>query len=74
MRELEAIAIENAVEGCVRESFGALLATWQAKTAGDARVRAAMKRIARDETRHAGETCASLRVPVRQTRRANLRA
>jgi hypothetical protein len=52
-RSLEAIAYENAVEGCVRETFGALLATRQADAATDPLVRAAMKRISRDETRHA---------------------
>ena len=52
-RALEAIAIENAIEGCVRETFGALLASTQAAEARDPVIRAAMKRIARDETRHA---------------------
>jgi hypothetical protein len=52
-RALEAIAIENAVEGCVRETFGALTATLQARCASDPRVREAMQRIAADETRHA---------------------
>ena len=52
-RSLEAIALENAVEGCVRETYGALLATRQAELATDPLVRAAMMRIARDETRHA---------------------
>jgi hypothetical protein len=52
-RAIEAIALENAVEGCVRETFGALLAHWQAREARDPAVRAVMKRIARDETRHA---------------------
>ena len=52
-RSLEAIARENAVEGCVRETFGALLATWQARAAADPGVRAAMRGIARDETAHA---------------------
>lgn len=52
-RSLEAMAVENAVEGCVRETYGALLATRQAKLATDPVVRAAMMRIARDETRHA---------------------
>ncbi|HWZ87964.1 MAG TPA: hypothetical protein VNW92_03915 [Polyangiaceae bacterium] len=47
------MALENAVEGCVRETYGALVATWQAQVARDPVVRAAMKRIARDETRHA---------------------
>jgi hypothetical protein len=52
-KSLEAMAIDNAAEGCVRETFGALLATWQARTASNPLVRAAMARIARDETRHA---------------------
>jgi hypothetical protein len=53
VRTLEAIATENAVEGCVRETVGALVARWQAGWARDARIRAAMTVIARDEARHA---------------------
>lgn len=53
VRSLEAIAIENAIEGCVRETFGAMIATVQGDEARDPVVRAAMKRIARDETQHA---------------------
>jgi hypothetical protein len=53
IRSLEAIALENAVEGCVREGFGALVATWQGVVARDRVIRTAMARIARDETRHA---------------------
>ncbi|HKO52671.1 MAG TPA: ferritin-like domain-containing protein [Polyangiaceae bacterium] len=52
-RSLEAMAIENAIEGCVRETYGALVATRQAQHARDPQVQAAMTRIARDETRHA---------------------
>jgi hypothetical protein len=52
-RDLEQLALDNAAEGCVRETFGALLATVQARRAADPIVRAAMARIARDETRHA---------------------
>jgi hypothetical protein len=52
-RSLRAIAVENAVEGCLRETFAALLAHHQAKYATDAALRRAMHRIARDETRHA---------------------
>jgi hypothetical protein len=52
-RSLEEIALENAVEGCVRETFGALLAMWQAEHATDAAIANAMKEIAVDETRHA---------------------
>jgi hypothetical protein len=53
VRDLEAIAAENAAEGCVRETFGALVGLWQARTARDPDVRRAMGRIARDEIRHA---------------------
>jgi hypothetical protein len=53
LRSLEAIAMDNAVEGCVRETFGALVATYQSRAAMDPSIRAVMKRIARDETRHA---------------------
>lgn len=78
------MAIENAVEGCVRETFGALVATWQAAHATDAGVRAAMKRIAADETRHAalawaidrwmdGRLDATARARVERSRRAAVR-
>jgi hypothetical protein len=53
IRSLEAIALDNVVEGCVREGFGALVATWQGAVARDRVIRAVMARIARDETRHA---------------------
>jgi hypothetical protein len=52
-RALDAVAIENAVEGCVRETFGALVASWQAAHARDPEIARLMKSIARDETRHA---------------------
>jgi hypothetical protein len=51
-RALEDIARENVVEGCVRETYGAVVATWQARFAQDPRMRAAMSTIARDEVRH----------------------
>lgn len=53
IRPLFAIALENALEGCVRETWGAALASWQAGHAGSGAVRAAMGTIARDEARHA---------------------
>lgn len=53
-RSLEAIAIENATEGCVRECFGAAFGWYQAEQATDRVVAAAMAEIAEDETRHAG--------------------
>ena len=52
-RTLEAIARENAVEGCVHETFGALVAAWQAAHAPDASLRQTFQRIAADEARHA---------------------
>ena len=52
-RSLEAIAIENAVEGCVRETWGALSARHQATHAEHADSRDFFAAIAEDETRHA---------------------
>jgi hypothetical protein len=52
-RGLEAIAMENAMEGCVRESYGALVALWQARHARDPAIASAMAPIAADELRHA---------------------
>ncbi len=53
VRELEAVARENAIEGCVREAWGAVVASWQARHAEDPRVRVVMIRVAREETEHA---------------------
>jgi hypothetical protein len=47
------IALENAVEGCVRETFGALVAHHQAALARDPNVALSMLSVAADETRHA---------------------
>ncbi|MCL2449621.1 MAG: hypothetical protein FWD17_11805 [Polyangiaceae bacterium] len=47
------MATENAVEGCVYETFGAAVALTQSIQARDGEVRAAMSRIAVDEARHA---------------------
>jgi len=47
------LALDNLVEGCMRETYGAVVAGYQARTAGDATVRRAMRVIARDEARHA---------------------
>jgi hypothetical protein len=85
LRSLEAIATENAVEGCVRETFGALVATWQAANATDARIGREMRGIARDETRHAslswalarwaeGRLSRAARARVGDARRAALEA
>ena len=51
-RSFDAVALENAVEGCIRETYSALECAWQAEVAADPVVRATMKRIARDEMRH----------------------
>lgn len=52
-RPVLAIAAENAVEGVVREAFGAALALFQAEHAADLEIRDAMRAIARDECAHA---------------------
>lgn len=52
-RSLLDLALENAVEGSVRETWGALIALRQATYAADPAVRATMSRIAPDEVRHA---------------------
>jgi hypothetical protein len=49
-----AIALENATEGCVRETYGALVAHRQATAAEDGTIRCMMQLIAEDETKHAG--------------------
>jgi hypothetical protein len=53
IRSLEDIAQENAAEGCVRETYGALVAMHQARCARHPHVRRLYARIAADETRHA---------------------
>lgn len=50
---LSAIALLNEREGCVRESYAALVAAHQGAMATDKVVRKAMARIAADELRHA---------------------
>jgi hypothetical protein len=52
-RDLETVAVENAVEGCVRETFAALVAWRQVRAAADPAIRDTMRDIAADETRHA---------------------
>lgn len=52
-RSLEDLARENAVEGCVRETFGALIASWQSGHAGDLLIARTMAVVAEEETRHA---------------------
>ena len=46
------VAIHNATEGCVSESFGALLGAYQAQHARDPEIRSIFSRLASDELRH----------------------
>jgi len=46
------IARHNAIEGCVYETWAAMQAHVYAQTAADPKLRSAMARIAKDETRH----------------------
>lgn len=52
-RSVGAFALENAVEGCIGETFGALLAAWQAQHAMVPEIAEFFRSIARDELRHA---------------------
>lgn len=51
-RSLFELALENAVEGCVYETFSGLVAMHQARHAADPAVRETMTGIAEDEVRH----------------------
>lgn len=51
-RSVEEIALDNAIEGTVRETWGALVALHQAEHATEPLIRAALRRIARDEVSH----------------------
>jgi hypothetical protein len=52
-RSLFEVALENAVEGCVRETYGALAGLVEAQTAADGPLARALRSIAGDECRHA---------------------
>lgn len=82
--DLERLAAHNAVEGCVREAFGAALLWVSAARAPSAELRRSYARIARDETRHAelsaevhrwalGRLSSAARSRVEAKRRAALR-
>jgi hypothetical protein len=53
VRTLDDLALENAMEGCIRESFGVAVALHQARHACDSGVADAMSVISRDELGHA---------------------
>jgi len=52
-RSLYEIALDNACEGCVRETYGALLGTYQSISTPDTQVAEAMTMVSEDETFHA---------------------
>jgi len=69
------VALENAVEGCVLETWAALLCAFQAERAGDLRIRAALRQIAREELRHAAlawDVAAWLDTRLTRTERARV--
>jgi hypothetical protein len=74
IRNLEAIARDNALEGCVRETLGAAVAGYQARHARDAAIARVMRRIAVDETRHAALGWALHAWLRRRVDRARMRA
>jgi hypothetical protein len=47
------VALDNAVEGCVSETYSAYLATLQARLSRHSDLGAPLAEIARDETNHA---------------------
>ncbi len=52
VRSLEAIALDNAAEGCARETFGAMVGLYQSMHARDPSVRAVLASVAEDEIGH----------------------
>lgn len=70
-RDLLTVALENAVEGCVHETFAAARAGYQARHAADPEVRQLSAMLAEDEARHADlaaavHAWACARLPPRQ--------
>jgi hypothetical protein len=53
VRGLAEMAVENAAEGCVRETLGAVVAAWQSTHAQDQRVRQVFGVVAQEEASHA---------------------
>jgi hypothetical protein len=53
LRGIEALACENAIEGCVHETWAAVLTLAHSGGCHDASLRAELDAIARDEVRHA---------------------
>jgi hypothetical protein len=74
VRSLYEIAVENAVEGCVRETYGAAVGVFRAARATDAAVREAMQAIAEEECGHAELSWRILRWTLSQLDEAERRA
>jgi hypothetical protein len=77
LRDRLALALDNAVEGCVRETFGAVLATYQAAHAQDGAISQTFAKISVDETRHASlawQLQAWLEAELTPAQRARVRA
>lgn len=53
LRSLYEIALENALEGCIHETFAAACGWWQAECAAHAIFRTVISHITEEETRHA---------------------
>ncbi len=53
IRTLFEMALENAVEGCVRETYGAVVGLIEGETSPSSSVRRAMRSVSADECRHA---------------------
>jgi hypothetical protein len=53
VRSLFDVTLENAVEGCVRETYGAVIGLIEGETATESSIRKAMRAVATDECRHA---------------------
>ena len=47
------MALENAVEGCVRETYGALVGAYQAATAKHPQIKETISQLVQDEIQHA---------------------
>ncbi|MDP1823979.1 MAG: ferritin-like domain-containing protein [Archangium sp.] len=74
LRSLEALALDNAVEGCARETFGAMVGLYQSRHAPDPQVRAVMASVSEDELGHGAWSWAmadelSRRLPLPARRR-----
>ncbi len=62
VRSLEDVALENAIEGCVRETYGAAVAWWQAERSHD-------PQIAREMRRPLSRDCAELECTINRSPR-----